>query len=107
ETLRTYNRQLFLYDRHVRRLRQSAHHLSLDVPFDDAALLGWISDTTAAAGDLREAYIRVLLTSGVGELTYDIKATPKPTLVIIVKPLDEVPERVTRDGIQISLVDVL
>ena len=27
-------------------------HLSLDVPFDDAALLGWISDTTAAAGDL-------------------------------------------------------
>ena len=107
ETLRTYNRQPFLYDRHVRRLRQSAHHLSLDVPFDDAALLGWISDTTAAAGDLREAYIRVLLTRGVGELTYDIKATPKPTLVIIVKPLDEVPERVTRDGIQISLVDVL
>src|SRR6476661_5613795 len=51
ETLRTYNRQPFLYDRHVRRLRQSAHHLSLDAPFDDAALLGWIGDTTAAAGD--------------------------------------------------------
>ena len=40
-----------------------------------------------------EAYIRVLLTRGVGELTYDIDATPKPSLVIIVKPLDEVPER--------------
>ena len=107
ETLRTYNRQPFLYDRHVRRLRQSAHHLSLDVPFDDGELLGWIRQTTEAAGELDEAYIRVLLTRGVGELTYDIKATPKPTLVIIVKPLDEVPERVTREGITISLVDVL
>ena len=38
----TYNREPFLYDRHVRRLRQSAQHFSLDVPFDDASLLQWI-----------------------------------------------------------------
>jgi branched-chain amino acid aminotransferase len=107
ETIRTYNRVPFLYDRHVRRLRQSAHHLALEVPFDDAALLRWIQDTMAAAGELREAYIRILLTRGVGELTYDIKATPKPTLVIIVKPLDEVPARVTDEGVRISLVGVL
>ena len=39
ETLRTYNRVPFLYDRHMRRLRQSAERLLLDVPFDDATLL--------------------------------------------------------------------
>ena len=40
ETLRTYNRVPFLYDRHMRRLRASARHLQLDVPFsDDDALL--------------------------------------------------------------------
>ena len=54
-----------------------------------------------------EAYVRVLLTRGVGELTYAIDATPKPSLVIIVKPLEEVPERLTREGIVISLVDIL
>jgi branched-chain amino acid aminotransferase len=107
ETLRTYNRVPFLYDRHIRRLRQSARHLSLDVPFDDATLLEWIQKTMDAAGELREAYIRVLLTRGVGELTYDPQATPTPSLVIIVKPLDEPADRVVRDGIRISLVDVL
>jgi branched-chain amino acid aminotransferase len=107
ETLRTYNRQPFLYDRHVRRLRQSAQYLALDVPFDDAALLQSIQQTIDAAGEMKEAYIRVLLTRGVGELTYDVAATPTPSLVIIVKPIDDVPERVSREGIVISLVDVL
>ena len=107
ETLRTYNRVPFLYDRHCRRLRTSAEHLHLDVPFDDATLLTWIEHTMAAAGEMNEAYIRVLLTRGVGELTYDPKATPTPSLVIIVKPAEEPPARATEQGIRISLVPVL
>jgi branched-chain amino acid aminotransferase len=107
ETLRTYNRVPFLYDRHVRRLRASADRLCLLVPFDNEALQGWIQDTVVAAGDLEEAYIRVLLTRGVGELSYDIAATPAPSLVVIVKPLDAVPNRIEQEGITISLVPVL
>jgi branched-chain amino acid aminotransferase len=107
ETLRTYSRIPFLFDRHAARLRASAGHLQLDVPFDDHMLLRWIGDTLAAAGDLQEAYIRVLLTRGVGELTYDLKATPTPSLVIIVKPLDENPPLVVTEGIGISLVPIL
>jgi branched-chain amino acid aminotransferase len=107
ETLRTYNRVPFLYDRHMRRLRQSAERLLLDVPFDDATLLTWIDQTVAAAGKLDEGYIRVLLTRGVGDLNYDPKSTPTPTTVIIVKPLDPVPSRVFEQGIRISLVDML
>jgi branched-chain amino acid aminotransferase len=107
ETLRTYNRVPFLYDRHARRLRASADRLRLLVPFDNEALAGWIHDTVLAAGDLDEAYIRVLLTRGVGELSYDIDATPAPSLVVIVKPLDPVPARIEQDGITISLVQVL
>ncbi len=107
ETLRTYNRVPFLYDRHMRRLRQSAQRIALDVPFDDGTLLKRIHDTMDAAGEMREAYIRILLTRGVGELTYDIKATPAPSLVIIVKPHEEVPARIPTDGIKISLVEIL
>lgn len=116
ETLRTYNRVPFLYDRHVARLRASAARLQLDVPFDDAALLGWMNDTVAAAGEMTagpgapgmdEAYIRILLTRGVGELTYDLKSTPAPTVVIIVKPLEQPAARVFADGIPIALVQVL
>ena len=107
ETLRTYNRVPFLYDRHLRRLRASAGYLQLDVPFSDESLATWIGDTMAAAGNMEEAYIRVLLTRGVGELTYDIGATPVPSLVIIVKPLEEPPARVFSDGIKVALVPIL
>jgi branched-chain amino acid aminotransferase len=107
ETLRTYNHVPFLYDGHTRRLRASAGYIALDVPFTDGELLEWISDTMAAAGEMAEAYVRVLLTRGVGELTYDVHATPTPSLVIIVKPLEEPPARVFSDGIRIALVPIL
>lgn len=107
ETLRTYNRVPFLYDRHVGRLRASAGHLQLTVPFSDDQLSSWIGDTMAAAGPFEEAYIRVLLTRGVGELTYDVQSTPVPSLIIIVKPLEEVPARVLADGIKVALVSIL
>ena len=107
ETLRTYNRVPFLYDRHMGRLRASAERIHLDVPFSDAELAGWIDKTVAAAGEMREAYIRILFTRGVGELNYDPKSTPNPTTVIIVKPLEEPPARVFEQGINICLVDIL
>jgi branched-chain amino acid aminotransferase len=127
ETLRTYNRIPFLYERHMRRLRASAAALHLHVPFDDDALRGWLDDTMAVANRLSErlpksspntnpntnpnssdeAYIRILLTRGVGELSYDLKATPAPSLIIIVKPFDEPPARMFDEGIKISLVSVI
>lgn len=107
ETLRTYNRVPFLFERHLRRLRASARHIHLDVPYSDEMLLGWIDETVKAAGPLTEAYIRILHTRGVGELTYDVHATPAPSLVIIVKPLDEPPPRVVEQGVTISLVSIM
>ena len=106
ETLRTYHGVPFLYDRHCRRLRQSASLMALPVPFDDAALLSDIRRTMAAHAGLREAYIRVLLTRGVGELSYNPAACPAPTLVIIVKPFVEPAARTFAEGIRLSLVSV-
>jgi branched-chain amino acid aminotransferase len=81
--------------------------LQLPVPFSDDELESWMTDTMAAAGEMREAYIRVLLTRGVGELTYDVRSTPVPSLVIIVKPLEEPPARVLAEGITVALVPIL
>ena len=108
ETLRTYNGRLFLFDRHLRRLRNSARLIDLAVPFADNELARHISDTIAAANlDGEEAYVRVLVTRGVGELTYDLKATPKPSWVIIVKPLVEPPSEIYERGCKVVLVDVV
>ena len=107
ETLRTYNRVPFLFDRHQARLRASAHRIHLDVPFTDEQLAGWIDETVAQAGEMDEAYIRILFTRGVGELNYDPRSTPKPTTVIIVKPFEPPAARVFELGINICLVHIL
>lgn len=87
ETLRTYNRRPFLLDRHLDRLRDSAGHLSLTVPLDDAGYANRIAETVAAVSDKEtELYIRLLVTRGVGDLTYDPNSCPAPTAVIIVRP---------------------
>jgi branched-subunit amino acid aminotransferase/4-amino-4-deoxychorismate lyase len=50
ETLRTYNGQAFLFDRHMRRLRNSAQMLALPVPLSDAEIDARFRDTVKAAG---------------------------------------------------------
>src|SRR5436190_11784226 len=70
ETLRTYDGRLFLFDRHLRRLRNSARLIDLTIPFTDDQLVAKIRDTikaakldVAAVYDRRpEAYVRVLVT---------------------------------------------
>jgi branched-chain amino acid aminotransferase len=106
ETLRTYDREPFLLDRHLARLRESARLMALDVPFSDAELTARVAETVAAHADLDEAYIRMMLTRGVGEISYSLSSCEAPTLVIIVKPLLAPPERVFTEGIQIALVGV-
>ncbi len=107
ETMRTYNGRPFLYDRHMRRLRRSGRMMSRAGPFTDEELAGRIRDTIAGARLPREAYIRVLVTRGVGELSYDLSATPTPSTVIIVKPqIDPAPEAYT-SGIRVVIVDVI
>src|SRR2546430_16979768 len=69
ETLRTYNGQPFLFERHMRRLRNSADMLSLPVPVPDADIGHRFFETMRAAGlggDGQEAYIRLPVTRGCG-----------------------------------------
>ena len=108
ETLRTYGREPFEFAAHMARLRRSAAMIALPVPQIDAELRAEIARTTDAcegeAGD--EFYIRLLLTRGVGDLSYHVNATPTPTLVIIVKPLKPFPAANYTRGIRVAIVDI-
>ena len=111
ETLRTYHGQSFLFDRHMRRMRQSAGMIALSIPLTDAQIDERFRDTVRAAGlgdsPDREAYIRILVTRGIGELTYDPAATPVPSIVVIVKPNVDPPREVFERGVKVSLVGVV
>jgi len=108
ETLRTYGGRLFLYERHLRRLRNSARLIDLALPFTDDELATRIQATIDAAKlDGAEAYVRILVTRGVGELSYDPKATPTPSWIIIVKPLSSPSAETYEKGVKVALVDVV
>lgn len=114
EVVRTYNGEPFLFDRHMQRLRASAAMLLLDVPFTDQEFLKRSIETMNAAGLGRrpdgtcaEAYVRLLHTRGIGDLTYDPAATPKPSLVVIAKPLPVTPDEHYENGVKVCLVDII
>jgi len=107
ETMRTYNNRPFLFDRHMRRLRNSARMIALDLPFTDGELAMQITETRDVADVQGEAYIRVLVTRGIGELTYDPHATPTPSIVIIVKRQVDPPPEAYERGVRVVIVDVV
>ena len=111
ETLRTYHGQPFLFDRHMRRLRNSAGMLALPIPLTDQQVDDRFRETMRVAGlgggADREAYIRILVTRGIGELTYDPAATPIPSIVVIVKPNVDPPRDVFERGVKVAIVGVV
>ncbi len=110
EVLRTYDGVPFLFARHMRRLRNSAAMIRLDLPLSDAEIERRFLDSVSAAGlgvDGREAYLRILVTRGVGEITYDPAACPEPNVVIITKPHLDPPASAFTDGVMVSLVSVM
>jgi branched-chain amino acid aminotransferase len=111
ETLRTYGRRPFLLERHLRRLRKSAGMIALGVPLTDQELADQIAETVGyaartAPGD-HEWYIRIMVTRGVGELTYDPAATPTPSVVMIVKPHVDPPAELYTDGVRVAISSIV
>jgi branched-chain amino acid aminotransferase len=111
ETIRTFNGRPFLFERHMQRLRNSSGMLALAVPLSDGELLDRCRETMQAAGlgggASSEAYIRVLVTRGVGDLSYDPKACPVPTVIVIVKPQIDPPDEVYEWGVMIAIVPIV
>ena len=107
EVMRTYRQRPFLYEPHMRRLRASADRIALPLPTTDAEIRDRITATIAAAQLPGEAYIRLLVTRGVGEIGYDPANCPAPTIVVIVKPHVELPPEAYTDGVKIALVSVV
>lgn len=114
EVLRTYGGGLFLVDRHFRRLRASASMITLDVGMADSALEGIVVETMAAqraaagaGAQGHELLARVLVTRGIGEMSYDPSKSPHPSLVVIVKPLVPLPASAYERGVAVALVSVV
>jgi branched-chain amino acid aminotransferase len=107
EVMRTYGQRPFLFEPHMRRLRASADRIALPIPVSDAVIGERIAATIAAAQLPAEAYVRLLVTRGVGDIVYDTTACPSPTIVVIVKAHVELAPAIYEAGARIALVSVV
>ena len=101
ETLRTYGGRPFHRDRHLERLRRSARRLRIALP-DADAITGDLDRVLQRSAN-PESYIRIIVTRGVGDISYHFERIEGPTVVILVKPLAPLPAAYHRDGVPVIL----
>jgi branched-chain amino acid aminotransferase len=105
ETLRTYGGRPFHLDRHLARLRRSAERLAISIPTPDGVLAGWLDALLARAANA-ESYIRMIVSRGVGDISYHFDRVQGPTVVLAVKPYEPYPDAYYAEGIPVAIVSI-
>jgi branched-chain amino acid aminotransferase len=110
EGIRAYDGRIFGLDEHVDRLFESAKSIMLELPLSREQLKEAILETVRR-NNLRDAYIRPVVSRGVGPLGLDPLKCPRATVVIIVDaevrhPEDMGPTTIAERGIKAVTVSL-
>ena len=103
EGIRAYNGKVFRLEAHLRRLFDSARAIMLPVPLPTKDLEKAVIETLRA-NDLRDAYIRLIVTRGEGDLGLDPRKCPKPCVIIIVGKIVLYPPEFYTKGLDLVTV---
>ncbi|RLI10352.1 branched-chain amino acid aminotransferase, partial [Candidatus Bathyarchaeota archaeon] len=82
EGIRAYNGVVFKLREHIDRLYRSARVIMLEIPLTKEEMINAVLETLRK-NNLHDAYIRLIVTRGVGDLGLDPRKCPKPTVIII------------------------
>ena len=82
EGIRAYDGVVFKLREHIERLYKSAHMIMLVIPTTKEEMIQKTLETLRK-NKMRDAYIRLVVTRGVGDLGLNPRKCPKPTIIII------------------------
>ncbi len=82
EGIRAYKGVVFKLKEHIDRLYRSAHAMMLQIPLTKKEMIKAVVETLRK-NKLKDAYIRLVVTRGVGDLGLDPRKCPKPSIIII------------------------
>jgi len=82
EGIREYNGVIFKLKEHVDRLYRSAKSMMLNIPITKEEMMNAVVDTVKV-NEIRDAYIRLVVTRGVGTLGLDPRRCGRPTVIVI------------------------
>jgi branched-chain amino acid aminotransferase len=89
EGIRAYGGVVFRLNDHIKRLYESAKAIRLAIPLDPQEMTEAILETLRR-NLLRDAYIRVVVTRGAGDLGVDPTSCKVPTVFVIAEPVQSV-----------------
>ena len=104
ETIRSYGTRIFMRDQHVARLYRSAEAIGLTIPIrrkDWPDLLHEAMRRNDVGNARRDAYLRITISRGIGDIGLDPALCKTPTIVIMAKPLIPPAARLYKDGVSL------
>ncbi len=103
EGIRAYNCLVFKLKEHLVRLAESAHTILLTLPYSQEEMIDAVTETLKK-NKLLDAYIRVVVTRGPGDLGLDPAKCKKPTFFVITDKIVLYPDSFYRNGMEIITV---
>jgi branched-chain amino acid aminotransferase len=107
EGIRSYNRRVFKLKEHIDRLFESAHSIMLEIPLTREQMIKTIV-STLKLNKIKDGYVRVVVTRGVGDLGLDPrKCKDGAGVIIIADKIALYPEKLSKKGMEIITVPTL
>lgn len=100
EGTRAYGGKIFRLAEHLDRLYDSAQAILLTIPMSKQEMAAVTEEAVRRSG-LKEAYLRHIITRGVGDLGLDPRKCPKPSVIIIVDTIRLYPAEVYEKGLRV------
>src|SRR6266403_96798 len=100
EGIRFYNGRVFRLEEHLDRLWDSARSICLEVPMSKREMTEALLETIRQ-NDLRDGYIRLLVTRGVGNLGLNPAQCKRASVIIIAATVSLYPENASRNGLTV------
>lgn len=104
EGIRMYSGNIFRLREHLERLYESARSILLNIPYSMEELEKIIVDTLEKNEFYDTAYIRLVVSRGVGDLGLDISKCHTPNLIVIAEQLAIFPKELYENGISMVTV---
>jgi branched-chain amino acid aminotransferase len=104
EGIRAYNGRVFKLRSHLKRLQRSADAIRLKIPYSMDELEEIIR-STLEANEIRDGYIRLVVTRGVGTLGLHPFKCPKPTVICITDTIELYPPEMYESGMPIIVAE--
>jgi branched-chain amino acid aminotransferase len=103
EGIRAYNSRVFKLKEHIERLYCSAKAILLEIPMSAAEMTRAVVET-CRENNIKDGYIRLVVTRGIGTLGLNPNRCKNPSVIIIAATIQLYPEEYYQKGLEIITV---